>query len=117
MSNGAEQKNNAWDWRELSAEFLSRAEDSERYLNEIRPKLRLNKSYERVNDETLAKFYVYNYLHGRDFLHTRETLLSALHSLLSVDVPKPKEAFELDRFLEFRRIFIQALIDRFEAKP
>ena len=106
--------NKGWDSAALSAEFLSRAKDAELYLGEIRPKIRLNTSYERVNDEALAKFYVYNYLHGRDFLQTRATLLPVLHAFLAMDVAKPTEAFDFNRFLEFRRVFVQGLIHRFE---
>jgi len=69
-----------WDEKALSSEFLTQAQDAERYLGEVRRKVKRNRSYERVFDEHLARFYVFNYIHGRTFLSTRQALLRELKS-------------------------------------
>jgi hypothetical protein len=60
-----------WNSEELSAQYRHQAEDAERYLAEVRGKLKRSRSYEHVFDEHMARFYVYNYLHGRTFLESK----------------------------------------------
>ena len=105
-----------WDVDRLSQEFLVNAENAERYLDEVRRKLRQTKSYELIFDETLATLYVFNYLHGRTFLESRESLLAELRAFRDFDVPKPQGVFDFHRFLTSRRNTIQGLIRRFEGK-
>jgi hypothetical protein len=103
-----------WDPERLSQEFLVTAENAERYLNEVRHKLHQTKSYEFIFDETLAKFYVFNYLHGRTFLETRESLLAELRTFHDLEAPKPPEVFDFQRFMTFRKNIIEGLIRRLE---
>jgi hypothetical protein len=49
-----------WDERAVSQRFLGTANNAERYLTEVRTKVKGNRAYERVYDETLAQFYVFN---------------------------------------------------------
>jgi hypothetical protein len=65
-----------WNSEELLARYWRQAEDAERYLAEVREKVKRSRSYEHVFDEHMARFYVYNYLHGRAFLETREALFA-----------------------------------------
>jgi hypothetical protein len=103
-----------WNPESLSREFLATAEEAERYLSELRAKLQLTKSYEPIYDETLAKFYVFNYFHGRTFLQTRRSLLSALREFMAFNPEKPNDVFDFERFLAFRKNITQGLIRRFQ---
>jgi hypothetical protein len=105
-----------WDAGALNREFLARAENSERYLKEVETKLRLNRSYEVIYDQTMAEFYVFNYFHGRSFLLTRESFLAALREFVESDVAKPPLIFDFNRFLGFRKNIARGLIERFEHK-
>ena len=110
-----EERNQDWDPRNLSQEFLAKAEECRQYLREVRPKIRLIRSYEFIFDQTLAELEVYNNLHGSRFLASRHDLLAGLRSLLEVEVPKGPEVLDFERFKIVRRGIIENLIRRFEG--
>jgi hypothetical protein len=60
-----------WNPEDLSVRYRHQAEDAERYLAEVRRKVKGNRSYEHVFDQQVARFYVFNHLHGRTFLESR----------------------------------------------
>jgi hypothetical protein len=105
-----------WNSDALSREFESSARNAERYLEELRLKVRRNRSYEAIYDQTCAEFYVYNYLHGRTFLESRELLLAELKNFLKYDIKKPSEVFDFERFLFRRKSLIESLSERFQNK-
>jgi hypothetical protein len=109
-----EERNQNWDPESLSQEFLAKAEACREYLREVKPKLRLMRSYEFIFDQTLAELQVFNYLHGSTFLASRHDLLAGLRSLLELEVPKEPEVFDFERFKIVRRNTIENLIRRFE---
>ena len=82
------------------------------YLAEVRIKVKSNRSYERLYDETLAEFYVYNYLHGRYFLATKGETVAALEVLAGSPAPK-ETVFDPERFAAHRLKLIRGLLDRF----
>lgn len=102
-----------WDTDQISKTFRSLAREAERDCNEVRKKVKLNPSYERVYDELLAKFYVYNYLHGRLFLSSREQLVEELQRMLSYEVIPSPECYDLDRFERYRQACINGEISKF----
>lgn len=111
-----EPREEGWDAGALNREFLTRAENAERYLKEVETKLRHNKSYEAIYDQTMAEFYVFNYFHGRSFLLTRESFLASLRDFVESDAAKPPLIFDFNRFLSFRKNIAHGLIQRFEQK-
>jgi hypothetical protein len=60
-----------WDAAALSRHFLQVAEAAESYVQEVRGKVRESPSYKVLHDEHLARFYVFNRLHGRTWLASR----------------------------------------------
>jgi hypothetical protein len=62
----------------ISNGFRIAAEASENYLEEIIPKISSQPSYKILVDEHLAIFHVYNYLHGKTFLESRDKLIIEL---------------------------------------
>jgi hypothetical protein len=101
----------AWDPDIISQQFLAKAECAERYLDEVKAKVRANPSYQVIHDMTLAEFYVYNHLHGRTFLRTRETFVRYLEDL-SAHPPISREAFDEARFAWFYSNTIRGVIER-----
>lgn len=101
-----------WDPEALTRRFLHQAEDAERYLAEVRGKVKSNPSYQHVYDEHMARFYVFNYLHGRTFLESRNSLLQELQSILTAQVPSP-DVYDKERFETYRRRYIEQLIEEF----
>lgn len=65
-----------WDAEELSNRFLRRAEQADRRIDECTLRISHSPGHRRAHDEALAEFYVYNALHARTFLRSREELLS-----------------------------------------
>jgi hypothetical protein len=112
--NKMEKGSQNWNPESLSKEFLAKAEACRQYLREVKAKLRFRRSYEFIFDQTLAEFYVFNSLHGKSFLATRDDLLARLRSLLELEVPKEPEALDFERFKIVRRNIIETLIRRFE---
>jgi len=102
-----------WDMNALSNRFLSQVEDTERYLEEVKFKVKSNKSYEHIYDEHLAKFYVYNYLHGRTFLVSCENLLKELKSMAINPLRAPNDAYDAQRFENYYHRYINNLIEEF----
>ena len=105
-----------WNSEELSAQYLHQAEDAERYLAEVRGKLKRNRSYEHVFDEHMARFNVYNYLHGRTFLQTREELLRELEEMKRGKLPADPEVFDRERFERHYRTYVEGEIRRISEK-
>ncbi|ERJ19973.1 hypothetical protein SSPSH_000837 [Salinisphaera shabanensis E1L3A] len=106
-----------YDKESISRGFLRRAEDAERYLREVRAKLKDNPSYKHVHDDHLAKFYVYNYLHGRTFLESESMLVAELGRLQALDFPAPREAFSSERFELYRQAYLNEVLTSFENGP
>lgn len=106
-----------YDQKSVSDSFLWAATEAERYLNEVRGKLKRTRSYEHVFDDHLAKFYVYNYLHGRTFLESQASFLAELRSIKGAPFPAPSEAFDAQWFERCRQSYLAALIERFETTP
>lgn len=102
-----------WNPDLISSEFLFQAEDAERYLSEVRRKVRANPSYQCILDEHLARFYVFNYLYDRTFLCSREALMKELKRLAGVPCDAPAEAYDPVRFEHFRQQYLGHLISRF----
>jgi hypothetical protein len=103
-----------WDSEKLSQEFFAKAKTCERYLDEIRAKLHVTRSFELIFDEALAEFYVFDYLHGKPFLATRDQFLAGLRGLLKMEVPKALGILDFERFKVVRQNIIENLIRRFE---
>lgn len=103
----------AWDPKSLSERFLHIAENAEKYARETREKAKRNRSYEGIHDQTLAEFYVYNYLQGRQFLDSRENFLRVLRSLAINAVPNSGDAFDQGQFALFYSNIIQGLIQQY----
>ena len=98
----------------VSEHFLWVAEAAHRYVQEVRGKLKSNSSYEHVHDDHLAKFYVYNYLHGKMFLVSLASLLAELSRLQASTHSAPREALDASRFEQYRQSHIADLIERYE---
>ena len=101
-----------WNQNELSQQFLCTAQSAEMYLTEITPKARSNSTYRHLYDEYLAKFFVFNYLHGRTFLASREQLVAELGRMLDFTYPKCR-AYDAAEFERFRRVYIQQLVTEY----
>jgi hypothetical protein len=93
-----EQGNRNWDPKSLSQEFLEKAMACKKYLDEIKTKLHLKRSYEPVLDQTFAELHVFSSLHGKPFLATRDDLLGELRGPLEIDVPKLLGVIDFERF-------------------
>ena len=104
-----------WNPESLSSQFLSVAESAERYMLECKMKAATSEAHKALHDEHLAKFYVFNYLHGRTFLATRDAFLSELRSFLHAQPTAPHEAFNGDHFLAWRQRFITNIIREMEG--
>ena len=107
--------NQNWDPKRLSQEFLAKARACERYLDEIKTKLHVTRSFELIFDEALAEFHVFNSLHGKPFLATRGQFLVGLRGLLEKEIPKGIGILDLERFKVVRQNLIENLIRRFEG--
>lgn len=105
-----------WDAEAISKLFLSEAESEDQRVSEMADKARKNKSLQPVFDRHLARYYVYNYLQGRTFLFSRETLLDELRALAKTTFATPREAFDAERFEQFRQQHIVSLINDLGAK-
>ncbi|MEQ9230512.1 MAG: hypothetical protein RIF46_07490, partial [Cyclobacteriaceae bacterium] len=92
--------------------FLFQANEAERYCNEVKSKIDRTPTYKQIFDEHLAKFYVFNYLHGRTFLETRELLLKELNIMLSFKV-EVSNCFDFETFERYRQFYINQLIGQY----
>jgi hypothetical protein len=107
-----EWKQMQWNQNELSQQFLCVAQNAEIYLAEISPKAKGNSAYRNLFDDHLAKFFVFNYLHGRTFLTSREQLVTELHRMLDFSYPG-SGAFDAAEFERFRRVYIEQLMSEY----
>lgn len=103
-----------WECKKVSERFLHTARLTELYLEEVREKVKNNPSYERILDEHLAKFYVYNCLHGRTFLASKEELISELKSMLANPM-STSEAYDSKRFARFYCRYVKSLLEEFQG--
>lgn len=105
-----------WNSDVVSQQFLAQAKNAERYLQEVRMKVKSNLSYQHVYDEHLARFYVYNYLHGRLFLASRAALLKELQSMATHPIPASLKAYDDERFGTYRQQYLDHLIEQFSSE-
>jgi len=110
----AKNENDKWDSQRVSDGYLSTARDAEIYLDEIREKVKSNPSYEVIYDEYLAKFFVYNYLHGRTFLDTKQALVSELRSMLARPALDSK-VYDAARFKKYYCVYVQEVLRNLES--
>jgi hypothetical protein len=103
-----------WDPERLNQEFLAKTKACERHLDEVKAKLHVTRSFELIFDEALAEFYVFNSLHGKPFLATRDQFLAGLRGLLQMEIPKVLGILDFERFKTVRHNIIENLIHRFE---
>lgn len=103
-----------WDIEMICDRFQHEAENTNRYLNEVQTKAKSNFSYQQIYDEYLAKYYLYNYLHGRTFLGSQESLLLELDKLVD-NPPKDVGAYDSGRFEDYYQQYIGGLIEEFSA--
>jgi hypothetical protein len=105
-----------WNSNELSKRFLHQAQEAERYLGEVRGKLKQSRAYEHVFDEHMARFYVFNYLHGRTFLETPGQLVAELGSMNRGEIPHDREVFDKARFERHYRAYIEQVMQEISGK-
>lgn len=105
----------AWNAEAMSKLFLSEAESADRHLSEVADKAKTNKSFAQIYDQHLARYYLYNYLHGRVFLYSRETLLKELRVLEQTRFTTPHGVYDAERFEKFRQHYISELINDLSA--
>ena len=103
-----------WDANSLSESYERIADEAWRYCEEVKGKLSRTSSYEGVYDEHMAKYYVYNYLHGKTFLHSKEALVKELSTMLS-HTQKPMKCFDPSVFEKNRIYYIKYEIARFTS--
>ena len=93
-----------WNAKAVSERFRAHAEELERRILELRAKLSASPVYEFDLDVALGEFYVYNYIHGKTFLGSRESFCAELDSLLLSQSPLPSGAVDPKRAaLHYRR--------------
>jgi hypothetical protein len=105
----------SWDPPTLSKRFEFAASSAETYFREIRPKMVKQPTYQHVYDEKVAEFCVFNRLHGRTFLDTRDALLAELRSMRA-HPPRDATVNEQSRFERFYGQAIDRLISEFETE-
>ena len=105
-----------YDPASVSKGFLAAAEEAERYLREVRGKLKTNSAYQSIYDDHLAKFSVYNYLHGRASLASRDSLLVELAELKNIPSPLQSEAFVQERFERHRQAYLEQIEKRYSGQ-
>lgn len=101
-----------WDPDELSKHFESTALSAEMYVGQCRANARKDDRYKALHDEHLAKFYVYNHLHGRTFLETEARFISYMQTFLTDATHVAPDAYDRQRFLSWRKIYINEAIKR-----
>ncbi|MEO9805255.1 MAG: hypothetical protein ABJF04_18500 [Reichenbachiella sp.] len=100
----------SWNPEHLSKSFLFQANEAERYCKEVKSKIDRTPTYKQVFDEHLAKFYVFNYLHDRTFLETKELFIKELKNMLSFEVNN-SGCFDFETFERYRKLYINQLIN------
>jgi len=94
-----------WDAESLSKRFEFAASSAESYFQQVRPKMATQPAYQRVYDEKVAEFGVFNRLHGRTCLDTRDALLAELRSMRS----DPPHNASVNDHACFERCYIRAV--------
>ena len=97
----------------IDEEFRQLADDARRRVRAIersQPDLEL----EAHHDELLGRLAVYDFLHVRPFLKSRNGMISELRWYCTSDVPAPANAYNPNRFESSRFSHARALIARFE---
>jgi len=102
-----------WDEEKISRQFETTARLAENYYKEIQHKLSRTNSYKNLSDEHLSKFYIYNSLHGKTFLNSRESFLKHLEFLLE-NVNFAHSYFDKEIYKKYWVIYINELINRFK---
>jgi hypothetical protein len=102
-----------WNPKSVNEIFIYRGREAHLRLKECVARAKTTRTYQTFADEAAAKASVYDYLDGRSFLLSRETLLSALRELLAMHPPKV-EVFDRESFVQARLSIIHGLIREFE---
>jgi hypothetical protein len=106
----------AWDMKSISDGFMHAAEMHEARVEEVRLKALGSIGYQYDHDEHLAEFAVYNHLHGRTFLESREELLAKLREMRRNSPPALSSIYNGEHFegAYYRRI--ETLINAYSTK-
>ena len=104
-----------WDPEQISRQFRFTGDEAERYVLEVKKKIKYNKSYERVHDEHLAKFSVFNYLYDRQFIETKESLVAELKRMLNDPRAPLSEALDPERFTRYWKEYVEQLLSQYEG--
>lgn len=99
-----------YDPESMTARFFEAAELTLRELDQVRAALKQDASLAPKHDESLARFYVYNYLYRRPALTSSEVLVSELNWLRSSTLPENIGALDYEYFECCRQSCIDALI-------
>lgn len=102
-----------WDTDKVSEYYLFQAEEADKYLEQVKVKLKDNSSYESVFDEHKARFEVFYYLQGRSFLSSKNELLAELNRMLSYEIT-PGKYYDIERFESFRKGYINNEISKYK---
>ncbi len=90
-----------WDADALSKRYELLTLNAEGRLKELDWKIKEKPAYAVEYDAVLADFWVYNYLHGKTFLASRDALIGSLREYLGLEEqvarqvvgPKDRQAF------------------------
>lgn len=103
-----------WDYEDESNFFLRITESMKRHLNEAAAKAKDKPSYQMFYDDCLSKFNVFNYLHQRSFLTSRERLLDELRRLLDDQISVPDEVYDKEQYKRCWRTHVNSLIELYQ---
>jgi hypothetical protein len=106
----------AWDVKGISDAFLHAAEMHEARVQEVKLKALKSSGYQYDHDEHLAEFAVYNRLHGRTFLESREALLAELREMRRNPPPPLTPIYHGEHFEEVYYQRIETLINAYSAE-
>lgn len=104
----------AWNYSAESTRFQNAALDAERRLREIQARIKSRPSYKVEHDQVLARFFVFNHLHGRNFAPTRAALIDYLRKFLTDGPTVPSEVLDPEIYQHSWKSEIMALIKRLE---
>jgi hypothetical protein len=103
-----------WDTESISEGYRQQADMAQHRLDEVKRRHRDSPAYGHELDEALARFYFFNYMHGRVWLESREALLTKLREMRERSI-LPGEVQDPERFLRRYRSEIEHQIQRFEG--
>ncbi len=106
---------NDWSVLKISQSYEHAALEAERYLMKCKERAKTRDGYKKLHDEHVAKYYLYNYLHGRTFLESSGTLWSELNRLLSSPPSAPSECFDRDWFTTCYLSYVRGAMRGLEA--